>query len=155
MTVIQGVVEHGDERGRTLGFPTANIQLFDDQIEDGVWGALIRIDSGKRCIAAVSIGRRRTFYPHDGSKLLEAHLLDFNEDLYGRGLSIVPAVKLRDQHTFSSIHALTEQLRHDVAATRNWAIQHYPWLVQPEAHQSRSDAGMWPEQPRRTVVGAQ
>jgi FAD synthase len=80
MTVIQGIVEHGDERGRTIGFPTANIQLFDDQIEDGVWGAVIRIDSGKWGVAAVSIGRRRTFYSQEGNKLLEAHLLDFNED---------------------------------------------------------------------------
>jgi FAD synthase len=89
-------------------------------------GAVIRIDSGKWCVASVSIGRRRTFYPQEGNKLLEAHLLDFNEDLYGRKLTVVLTVKLRDQHTFSSIHALTQQLRHDVTATRNWAQQHYP-----------------------------
>lgn len=63
MTVIQGIVEHGDERGRTLGFPTANIQLFDDQIEDGVRAAMIRTDSGKCWVAAVSTGRRQTFMP--------------------------------------------------------------------------------------------
>ena len=134
MAVIQGIVEHGDERGRTLGFPTANIPLVDDQIEDGVWSAVIRIDSGKCCVAAVSVGRRRTFYPHEGNKLLEAHLLDFNEDLYGRTLTVALTVKLRDQHAFSNMNALTQQLRHDVAATRNWANQAYPWLVPPGSH---------------------
>jgi FAD synthase len=84
MTVIQGIVEHGDKRGRTLGFPTANIQLFDDQIEDGVWAAVIRTDSGKCGVAANSIGRRRTFYPQAGNKLLEAHLLDFMKTSTGR-----------------------------------------------------------------------
>ncbi|SDP61707.1 riboflavin kinase / FMN adenylyltransferase [Arthrobacter sp. ok909] len=155
MTVIQGVVEHGDERGRTLGFPTANIQLFDDQIEDGVWAAVIRTDSGKSWIAAVSIGRRQTFYAQAGDKLLEAHLLDFNEDLYGRKLTVTLTAKLRDQHTFASIHALAEQLPHDVAATRGWAQQHYPWLVPPGSHPSESGARRWPEQRPRTVVAAQ
>lgn len=81
MTLVEGIVERGDERGRTLGFPTANIQLFDDQVEDGVWGALIRIDPGTWAVAAVSVGRRRTFYAQDGAKLLEAYLIDFNGDL--------------------------------------------------------------------------
>jgi hypothetical protein len=80
--------------------------------------------------------------------------LGSNEDLYGRKLSVIPAVKLRDQQTLSSLHALTEQLHHDVAATRNWAKQHYPWLVPPGSHQSESRAGIWPEQ-ARTVVAAQ
>lgn len=88
MTVIQGIVEHGDERGRTLGFPTANIQLFDNQTEDGVLAAVIRTDSGKPWLAAVSIGRRQTFYAQTGNKLLEAHLLDFNDDLYGQKLAV-------------------------------------------------------------------
>ncbi|MCB5290601.1 Succinate-semialdehyde dehydrogenase [Arthrobacter sp. SO3] len=145
MTVVRGVVEHGDERGRTLGFPTANVQLVDDQIEDGVWAAVVRIDSGQWAVAAVSIGRRRTCYAQEGIKLLEAHLLDFSEDLYGRKLSVVLAVKLREQQNFSSIHALTEQLSHDVVATRRWARQHHPWLVVPGTRQSDNDAGTWPD----------
>jgi riboflavin kinase/FMN adenylyltransferase len=153
MTVIQGLVEHGDERGRTLGFPTANIQLFDEQTEDGVWAAVIRTDSGKSWLAAVSIGRRQTFYARAGYKLLEAHLLDFNEDLYGRKLTVTLTAKLRDQQTFSSINALTEQLRHDVTATRNWAQQHYPGLVSPGSHES--GVASWPEQLPRTLTAAQ
>ncbi|CAH0178574.1 RNA-binding riboflavin kinase RibR [Arthrobacter sp. Bi83] len=151
MTVIQGIVEHGDERGRTLGFPTANIQLFDNQAEDGVWAAVIRTDSGKPWLAAVSIGRRQTFYAQTGNKLLEAHLLDFNDDLYGRQLTVTLTAKLRDQQTFSTINALTEQLHHDVTATRNWAQQHYRWLVSPGSHEN--GAAIWPLP--RTLAAAQ
>ncbi|MBT2534433.1 riboflavin kinase [Arthrobacter sp. ISL-48] len=82
-----GTAEHGDEGGNTLGFPTANIQLFDDQIEDGVWAAVVRTASGVSRVAAGSIGRRRTFYPQVRNKLLEAHLLEFNEDL-GQKLTV-------------------------------------------------------------------
>lgn len=151
MTVIQGIVEHGDERGRTLGFPTANIQLFDNHAEDGVWAAVIRTDSGRSWLAAVSIGRRQTFYAQTGNKLLEAHLLDFNDDLYGRQLTVTLTAKLRDQQNFSTINALTEQLRRDVTATRNWAQQHSPWLVSPEPHESST--AIWP--PPRTLAAAQ
>jgi riboflavin kinase/FMN adenylyltransferase len=154
MTVIQGIVEHGDERGRTLGFPTANIQLSDDQIEDGVWAAVIRTDSGKSSVAAVSVGRRRTFYAQEGNRLLEAHLLDFNDDLYGQKLTVALAVKLRDQQAFPSVDALAAQLRRDVAATRNWAQKHYPWLVPPETHHE-GGAALWPEQLPRTLAAAQ
>ncbi|WP_427132512.1 riboflavin kinase [Pseudarthrobacter sp. S9] len=106
-------------------------------------------------MAAVSIGRRRTLYPQEGNKLIEAHLLDFNEDLYGRKLSVVLTVKLRDQQTFARVHALTEQLRHDVTATRNWAKHHFPRLVPPGPHQRESGTRTWPEQPPRRAAAAQ
>ncbi|WP_113719793.1 riboflavin kinase [Arthrobacter dokdonensis] len=136
MTVIQGIVEHGDKRGRTVGFPTANIPLLDDQTEDGVWAAVVRTDSGRSWLAAVSIGRRQTFYAEAGRKLLEAHLLDFNEDLYGRQLTVTLTAKLREQQSFSSMNALTGQLRNDVTATRNWAQRHAPGHFSPESHES-------------------
>lgn len=154
MTVIQGIVEHGDERGRTLGFPTANIQLFDDRIEAGVWAAVIQNDSAESWLAAVSIGRRQTFYAQAGNKLLEAHLLDFNEDLYGRKLTVTLTAKLREQQSFSSINALTEQLGHDVTATRNWAQRHCPWLASPGSHHE-SGAAHRPEQLPRRLAAAQ
>jgi hypothetical protein len=82
-------------------------------------------------IAAVSVGRRRTFYPHDGQRLLEAHLLDFSLNLYGRRLRVHLFERLRGQEAFSTIEALVEQLHLDVGRTREWACGHYPWLTSP------------------------
>lgn len=129
MTVIEGVVEHGDARGRTLGFPTANIALTDHEIADGVWAAQVRTGSGTWAVAAVSVGRRRTFYAGEGPRLLEAHLLDFNGDLYEQTLRIELVTQLREQQSFSDIHALTEQLHRDIESTRQWAVTHCAWLV--------------------------
>ncbi|MFI7481178.1 riboflavin kinase [Kocuria sp. M1R5S2] len=129
MTVIEGVVEHGDARGRTLGFPTANLALPGGVAEDGVWAAQVRIDSGERVLAAVSVGRRRTFYADEGHRLLEAHLLDVDGDLYGRTMRVELGTRLRGQQSFPSVHALTEQLHRDVEATRAWAAAHCPWLL--------------------------
>ena len=129
MTVIEGVVEHGDARGRTLGFPTANIALTDLGIADGVWAARVRIGSDFRAVAAVSVGRRRTFYAGEGPRLLEAHLLDYDGDLYGRTMRIELVTRLRGQQSFPGLHALTEQLHRDVEDTRAWAEAHCPWLL--------------------------
>lgn len=129
MTVVEGIVEHGDARGRTIGFPTANLPLSGSGIEDGVWAAQVRIGADEWAVAAVSIGRRRTFYGGQGPQLLEAHLLDFDGDLYGHTMRVELTAKLRGQQSFSSLHALMEQLHRDVAATRQWATDHCPWLL--------------------------
>ncbi|MFP3461077.1 riboflavin kinase [Arthrobacter globiformis] len=129
MTVIEGTVEPGDQRGRLLGFPTANILLTDEGIDDGVWGALVEVDPQRWAVAAVSVGRRRTFYAGEGERLLEAHLLDFDEDLYGRTIRVELAVKLRSQRAFPDVGSLTEQLHQDVQQAREWAAVHYPTLV--------------------------
>lgn len=132
VAVVEGVVEHGDARGRTLGFPTANIALTHPGPADGVWAARVRIGSGAWAVAAVSIGRRRTFYAGEGQRLLEAHLLDFDGDLYGRPLRIELVARLRDQRSFPGIHALTEQLHRDVEDARAWARAHCPGLLSPQ-----------------------
>lgn len=131
MPVIEGIVEHGDARGRTLGFPTANIALSgtDAGLDDGVWAARVQINSETWAVAAVSVGRRRTFYEGEGQRLLEAHLLDFDGDLYGQMLRIELVALLRDQRSFSGIDALIEQLHHDVAETRGWADAHCPGIL--------------------------
>ncbi|MHC5560776.1 riboflavin kinase [Kocuria sp. U4B] len=129
MTVVEGIVEHGDARGRTIGFPTANLPLPGSGIEDGVWAAQVRIGAEEWAVAAVSVGRRRTFYTGEGPRLLEAHLLDFDGDLYGRTMQVELTAKLRGQQGFSSVQELTEQLHRDVEATRQWAAAHCPWLL--------------------------
>ncbi|MDQ0799552.1 riboflavin kinase [Arthrobacter sp. SLBN-112] len=131
MNVIEGTVEPGDQRGRLLGFPTANIALPDHGIDDGVWAALVRMEPERWAAAAVSVGRRRTFYAEKGQRLLEAHLIDVDEDLYGRKIRVEMAVKLRSQRVFPDIQSLTDQLRQDVQQAREWAASKYPGLVSP------------------------
>jgi riboflavin kinase/FMN adenylyltransferase len=112
--VVAGTVVAGDRRGRELGFPTANIRLDPDSEVPafGVYAA--RVD---RRAAAVSIGVRPTF--GDGLEpLLEAHLLDYSGDLYGRELSVQLLAYLRPERRFDSVEALVEQMNADVAAVR-------------------------------------
>jgi FAD synthase len=137
VAIVEGIVEHGDARGRQLGFPTANLPLHDMQVLDGVWAAVAEAVPGEPLIAAVSIGRRRTFYAGGGERLLEAHLLDFDRDIYGQPLRVALHAKLRTQRSFASVEDLTAQLRRDVRATRAWAAEHYPSFPAPTMPGSR------------------
>ncbi len=116
---IAGEVEHGDHRGRTLGFPTANVRMGPEHatVDDGVYAALVRLDDGRVHMAAVSIGRRPTFYA-EGTRLCEAHLLDFDGDLYGRTVDIDVRWFVRRQVRFDGLEALVAQLQTDVANCR-------------------------------------
>jgi riboflavin kinase/FMN adenylyltransferase len=111
---LRGEVVHGDERGRTLGFPTANL-VPDEHLVcpgHGVYAAR----AGGAC-AAVSIGVRPTF-GSGRAMLVEAYLLDRDEDLYGRTLQIDFLSRLRGERRFDSIEALVEQMDRDVEQTR-------------------------------------
>lgn len=121
MPVIAGIVEHGDARGRELGFPTANIALESSEELNGVWAGTVQLASGQSLTTTVSVGRRRTFYAEDGPCLLEAHLLDFSGDLYGQHLVVHLEYYLRGQVTYGSVEELINQLHQDVDATRLWA----------------------------------
>tara|TARA_B100000519_G_scaffold13659_1_gene10237 strand:+ start:9268 stop:9972 length:705 start_codon:yes stop_codon:yes gene_type:complete len=118
---VIGTVIHGDQRGRELGFPTANLALAsDDRIEDGVWAADVYVGN-VRHIAAASIGRRPTFYAAGGVRLLEPFLLDFDGDLYGRTIVVHLRERIRPQRRFASAVALIQQMRRDVEDVRRWA----------------------------------
>ncbi|MGP3972373.1 riboflavin kinase [Streptomyces sp. 6N223] len=122
---VRGVVEHGDRRGRTLGFPTANIVVVEERIPDGVYASIVRVDSKRSDaghVAAVSVGRRPTCYDSDGARLLEAHILDFRGDLYGHDIEIELRVCIRPQMKFASAKELVRQCRLDIDATRAWAL---------------------------------
>jgi FAD synthase len=120
--VVLGTVEAGDRRGRELGFPTANLRLGRVPVRDGVWAGRVVLDhSGATYVAAVSVGRRPTFYRRDGERLLEAYLLDFDSDLYGRSIRVDLHQLLRRQRRFRGVPDLIEQLAVDVASTRAWA----------------------------------
>jgi riboflavin kinase/FMN adenylyltransferase len=117
---VRGRVELGDQRGRTLGFPTANLALEDSDLDDGVWAGWFDRAAGTRHAAAISVGRRSTIYGRHGVRLLEAHLLDFDDDLYGEAVTVWLCHRVRDQRRFPSLDALKAQLFVDVAACRQW-----------------------------------
>jgi riboflavin kinase/FMN adenylyltransferase len=117
---IHGIVEHGDGRGRTIGFPTANVAVPGDMLlpADGVYAGRYRRPGGERHVAAVSIGRRPTFYAEHGLLLVEAHLLDFDDDLYGEQAWVEVNDWIRGQVRFDGVDDLVEQIGRDVDDTR-------------------------------------
>lgn len=118
--VARGTVQRGDQRGRTIGFPTVNLLLEGDVLEDGVWAGWMALDD-ERYPVAISVGGRPTFYGNEGERLLEAHVLDFDEEIYGRVVTVWLCHRIRAQRRFDGIEALKEQLAHDVAQSRTWA----------------------------------
>jgi riboflavin kinase/FMN adenylyltransferase len=117
---VRGVVARGDQRGRLLGFPTANVSL-DAAIAlpaDGVYAGWYMRPDGSRRPAAISLGRRPTFYVDQKLSLLEAYVLDFDGDLYDEAARVEFVAHLRSQARFESAHSLKEQMARDVATTR-------------------------------------
>jgi riboflavin kinase / FMN adenylyltransferase len=114
---VRGVVEKGDQRGRELGYPTANVAVPADILlpAPGIYAGWYGGDHA----AAVSVGHRPTF--HDGAApvVLEAYLLDFSGDLYGQQARVSFVRRLRDEERYDSIEELTGQMALDVEATRN------------------------------------
>ena len=111
---LEGEVVSGDRRGRQLGMPTANL-VPDDRIVipgHGVYAATV---DGRP--AAVNVGVRPTFETGRGV-LIEAHLIDFEGDLYGRDIRIAFLERLRGERRFESVEALTDQMRADVEEAR-------------------------------------
>jgi len=117
---VRGVVEHGDARGRTIGFPTANVAVPAAIAlpSDGVYAGWYVGPDGVPRASAINIGRRPTFYDDHGLLLVEAHLIDFDGDLYGQHAHVRVTHRLRDEIKFSGIDALAEQLRADVQHAR-------------------------------------
>lgn len=124
--IVAGLVRHGDQRGRELGFPTANLEIdtevsgspSDARVADGVWAGRCVLPDSRSIPAAVSVGRRSTFYGRVGKRLLEAHLLDFDEDLYDLNVTVHLDHWIRGQTTFTSKEDLIATLQDDVRRTR-------------------------------------
>jgi riboflavin kinase/FMN adenylyltransferase len=116
----RGVVVEGDQRGRLLGFPTANVEVPNRVClpADGVYAGIYERPDGSKHPCAINLGRRPTFYEHADSSMLEAHLLDFEADLYGEAARIQFVSFLRSERKFDGIDALVEQLKHDVEHAR-------------------------------------
>jgi riboflavin kinase/FMN adenylyltransferase len=123
--VLEGVVVRGDGRGRQLGYPTANVaappSAMPDETElpDGVYAGFLRRSDGTVLPAAVSVGRRPTFYGADGERLVEAYLLDVDVELYDERVEILVGERVRGQGRFASSEELVVQMAADVAAVRD------------------------------------
>jgi len=117
---IEGVVVVGDRRGVTIGFPTANIPVAKTQAwpADGVYAGRFTDSDGVRYDCAINVGRRPTFYQNAEHSTLEAHLLDFDGDLYGHRVKVEFEQFLRSEQRFSGIEALAAQLKVDVVNAR-------------------------------------
>jgi riboflavin kinase/FMN adenylyltransferase len=113
---IDGDVVHGDGRGRTLGYPTANIRTINELVPaDGVYASVVIVE-GRRHAAATSIGTRPTI--GDGPRTIEAYLLDGTHDLYDRRVRLAFVERLRPELKFESLQALVAQMADDVVAVR-------------------------------------
>lgn len=117
---VRGVVAHGDKRGRDLGFPTANVSVPGDILlpDDGIYAGWFERADGSVHPAAISLGRRPTFYVEAHASLLEAHLLDFDGDLYDEHVKVRFAARLRGEVKFASVEALIEQIGRDCDQAR-------------------------------------
>ena len=112
---LVGTVVAGDQRGRTIGFPTANVRLDDPRKlvpRVGVYAVQAELASGKCFGGMMNVGVRPTFEA-DGAVTVEVHLFDFDGDLYGRTLRIQVQERLRDELKFSGVEALVTQLHED------------------------------------------
>ncbi len=122
---LSGEVAHGDERGRELGFPTANLIPEEALVcpGHGVYACLAYEDPAHPRPSAVSIGVRPTFKTGRG-ELIEAYILDFDGDLYGSRLRLEFIARLRGERRFESPKALIEQMHRDVERTRELVAAH-------------------------------
>ena len=116
----RGTVVPGDERGRLLGFPTANVEVPNRIClpADGVYAGWYERPDGAVHQCAINLGRRPTFYEHADTSLLEAHLLDFDGDLYHESAKVRFVDFLRSERKFEGIDALKEQLQLDIGHAR-------------------------------------
>lgn len=114
---VGGEVVRGDQRGRTIGFPTANLAVWERQLlpANGVYAAYARLGN-ERLLAATNIGVRPTVA--DAKLVVEAHLLDFDREIYGQELELEFVARIRDEQKFSGLEALKAQIAEDVEKVR-------------------------------------
>ncbi len=138
---ISGVVVHGDHRGRTLGFPTANLSISHNRVHpaDGVYAAWAVVE-GRRFPAVVNIGVRPTV--NGRQRTIEAHLIDFNEDIYGRCLELAFVTRIRDEMKFSGLEALTQQIARDKDLAE-WILAQDPQIPDYERYRELSYTADW------------
>lgn len=118
---MRGPVVEGDRRGRSIGFPTANVAIAEEMLmpADGIYaGRLVRLATGEVLPSAIYLGHRPTFYDDTAATLLEVHALDFSGDLYGEHVGVRFDHYLRGDRRFDSVDALAAQLASDCEQAR-------------------------------------
>jgi len=117
---LRGPVIHGDGRGRTMNIPTANIDYPRAKVipSNGIYACWAQVDD-KKYMSAVNIGINPTFTPDKQTPNVEAYLLDFNQDIYGKDVKIEFAMRLRDELKFDSVKELIEQIQKDIEKVRD------------------------------------
>lgn len=116
---LAGLVQLGQQLGRKLGFPTANIDLTGLVLPpDGVYAVRVRHDGFLRS-GVLNIGVRPTVSAEQAKRQCEVHLLDFDGDLYGKVLEIIPVQRLRAEQRFPSLDELKAQIQRDIQAARD------------------------------------
>ena len=114
---IEGVVQGGDQRGRALGYPTANLALGDYlRPRYGIYAVRVTLEDGSEHPGVASLGVRPTFDPPQ--ELLEAHLFDVQRDLYGQKIKVALHAFIREERKFDNVEALVAEMRRDEAAAR-------------------------------------
>ena len=115
---IEGIVQRGDQRGRELGYPTANLALGDYQRPKyGIYAVRVVLEDGSEHPGVASLGVRPTFEPPQ--ELLEAHLFDFAGDLYGQKIEVALHAYIREEKKFDGIEPLIAHMKQDEARARH------------------------------------
>lgn len=116
---LQGLVTHGDQRGKTIGFPTANLDYAREKVlpAGGIYACRAYLGA-ERHMAAVNLGTNPTFTPDKQTLNVEAYLLDFNRDIYGEVMLLEFVARLRAEMKYDSVEALVRQIEEDVRQTR-------------------------------------
>jgi riboflavin kinase/FMN adenylyltransferase len=112
-------VKHGDKRGRTINVPTANIEYSPDKLipANGIYACRVFLNN-RQYQAAVNIGINPTFTPDKQTPNVEAHLLDFRREIYGKDVRLEFIARLRDELRFESVDKLLDQIWKDIEDTR-------------------------------------
>jgi riboflavin kinase / FMN adenylyltransferase len=112
---VFGTVVEGAHIGHQIGFPTANLSTHNEQLPpDGVY-AVGAVHEGRNLRGVVNIGVRPTIYNQSGERMLELHLFDFDEDIYGKDIEVAFRKFLRNEKKFAGLEELKTQIRRDVA----------------------------------------
>ena len=114
---VRGAVQHGDKVGRSIGYPTANLDLGDYlRPRYGIYACRGRLADGRVLDGAANLGIRPTFDPP--KELLEPYFFDFSGDLYGQTIEVELIAHLRDEAKFDGLDALTAQMARDCDTAR-------------------------------------
>lgn len=116
---LRGAIVHGDGRGKHIGIPTANIAVWPEKLipSTGVYAAFSEIE-GRSYNSVVNIGHRPTFYQPGAEQTVEVHILQFNQDIYGKQMILKLVERIRSERKFSSAEELMQQIETDIQQSK-------------------------------------